>query len=594
MNNYPYTSEFYTINDIKKMYKNLEKYDYKKRLLYDRYYTIKNLKYNKYKYLFIGRPLIILSEDSDYDDYNKIVDFFQNKERMKCKLYRQKYSPIDYFIKYRKEIENQALQKYKKISPYTIKETIYSLGYECTSFRQTLLITFIKMFNSKKILDFSAGWGERLLSSIFMDVFYTGIDPNINLFEGYYKIIDTFAKNKNKYTLINNTIQNVDLKNEMYDMVFTSPPYFDLEKYTDNNKQSISQYTNEKEWTDNFLKPALKKSYDHLIIGGYMCININQKSKKENYVDEMINYLYTFPDMYYYGVIGYSNKKISNPQPIWIWRKYTTVPKELYNPPFVITNIKHNNINFNVIRDDYLIGGTKQRGLVPLLETIQKDIFIYAGPVYGYAQIALAYSAFLTHKRAVIIVEKRNNLFPLTKYAKSFGAFVKEVPQPAYLEKIILYSKKFYEQDTNKRFLINFGTNDDTFINFMKSNIKDAWGYMEHPNVIWMVAGSSVLLNILYDVFPNTYFNIVQVGKTIWEDQMDTKRTKLYISKEKFTNVEKKQPPYPTVSTYDAKLWDFFEKYGKNGDYIWNVGKDITFTPKKRISDIYKSSLSLS
>jgi hypothetical protein len=517
---------------------------------------------------------LILSEDSDYENYNKIVDYFQNKERMKCRVYHKKYSPIVFFKNHREEIEKETLKKYNKITPFSIKETIYNLGYECTSFRQVNLVTFIQMFNPKSVLDFSAGWGERLLSCIVTDVKYTGVDPNTNLFPGYNQIIDTFAKDKSKYNLINSTFEDVNLGNNMYDMVFTSPPYFDLETYTNNETQSIFQYKNEKEWTDLFLKTSLKKSYNHLNIGGYICININQKSKNENYIQEMLNYMYTFHDMYYYGVISYSHKKI-NPQPIWIWRKYHNVPNDLYNPSTIVTTTKYDNKSFNIIRDDHLIGGTKQRGLVPLLEKIKKDVFIYAGPVYGYAQVALAYSAFLTHKRAVVIVEKRKQLYPLTKYAKSFNAYIHEVPQPAYLQKLILYSKNFYEQDIDKRFLIKFGGDNHIFINFLTENIKIAWGDKKHPDVIWTVAGSSVLLNVLYNIFPDTYFNVVQVGKTIWEDQLDLKRTKLYISKERFQNIAKEQPPYPTVSTYDAKLWIFVRKYGNDGDYIWNVGKDV-------------------
>jgi hypothetical protein len=308
-----------------------------------------------------------------------------------------------------------------------------------------------------------------------------------------------------------------------------------------------------------------------------MCININQKDKKENYIQEMLDYIYTFTDMYFYGVIGYANKDIKNPQPIWIWRKYNNVPNKLYNPDIIIRDIEYDNKKFNIIRDDYLIGGTKQRGMVPLLETVNKNIFIYAGPIYGYAQIALAYSAYLTHKNSVVIVEERKKLFPLTNYAKSFGALIKEVPQPAYLEKILLYSKKYYEQDKTSRFLINFGGDYNVFINFMKDNIKKAWGEKEHPKRLWLVSGSAILLKVLYSIFPKTFFNVIQVGKTIWEDQLNTTRTKLYISTEKFANIAKEQPPYPTVSTYDAKLWKFVKKYGENEDYIWNVGKDIEF-----------------
>ena len=34
------------------------------------------------------------------------------------------------------------------------------------------------------------------------------------------------------------------------------------------------------------------------------------------------------------------------------------------------------------------------------------------------------------------------------------------------------------------------------------------------------------------------------------------------------------KPPYDSIIKYDAKLWEFVLKYGKDGDYIWNVGKD--------------------
>ena len=580
MNNYPYTNKFYTLNDIKKMYNNLEKYNYKERLLYDKYYTIKNLPYDKYKYLYIGRPLLILSKKSDYDDYNKIVDYFQNKERVKCKRYGKNNSPYDLFHNKKKYLETEILKLYGKITPLTIKETIYNLNYECSNFRQTNLISFIQMFKPKSVLDFSAGWGERLLSCIFTGIEYTGVDPNKNLFPGYNKIISTFSKDPSKYNLINSTIEDADLNNKMHDMIFTSPPYFDLETYTNDNIQSISKYNTEEKWIEGFLKPALKKSYDHLNVGGYMCININQKNKKEKYIQSMLDYVYSFKDMYFYGVIGYSNEEMVNPQPIWIWKKELQIPKELYNPAIIITPIKSNNKTFHVIRDDYLIGGTKQRGMVPLLEEIDKNIFIYAGPVYGYAQVALSYSAYLTHKKAVIFVEKLKNMFPLTRYAKSLGAYVHEVPQPAYLKKIIEYSIAFYEMDNkNKKdkFLITFGGDDKIFRDSMMKNIKEAWGKNKHPDRIWLVAGSTVLLNILYEIFPKTFFNVVQVGKTIWPDQLNTNRTKLHISPEKFQNIAKEQPPYPSVSTYDAKLWTFVQKYGEDNDYVWNVGKDITY-----------------
>ncbi len=316
-----------------------------------------------------------------------------------------------------------------------------------------------------------------------------------------------------------------------------------------------------------------------------MCININQKDPKEHYVYDMLDYMYTFKDMHFYGVIGYADENRINPQPIWIWRKYDTIPNELYNPDIVIIpTIYHKtdqttpaDITFNVVRDDFLIGGTKQRGMVPLLELTDKREYIYAGPVQGYAQIALAYAAYLTRKKATIFIEKRDRLFSLTEYARQIGANIRETEKHAPLKKVEAYSKQYYEQDTKNRLLIEFGANNGIFINNIIENIKKAWGKNKKPKRMWIVAGSGILVNVLYKIFPKTFFNVVEVGKEIWSDQLDETRTKLYKKEENFWDIAKEQPPYPTVSTYDAKLWKFAKAHGEDGDYIWNVGKDIKF-----------------
>ena len=58
---------------------------------------------------------------------------------------------------------------------------------------------------------------------------------------------------------------------------------------------------------------------------------------------------------------------------------------------------------------------------------------------------------------------------------------------------------------------------------------------------------------------------------------LDLKRTKLYVSPITFYNNARIKPPYNSVINYDAKLWEFFIKFGNNGDYIWNVGGDIDY-----------------
>jgi hypothetical protein len=64
----------------------------------------------------------------------------------------------------------------------------------------------------------------------------------------------------------------------------------------------------------------------------------------------------------------------------------------------------------------------------------------------------------------------------------------------------------------------------------------------------------------------------VQVGKKIDPHMMEDMDCHLYIAPEWFSETAVKQPPYPTIPWYDAKVWQFVTAYGVDGDAIWNVG----------------------
>ena len=55
-------------------------------------------------------------------------------------------------------------------------------------------------------------------------------------------------------------------------MVFTSPPYYNLEKYT-----GVKTWASKKEWDEEFYWPILWLSYDGLMPGGHFCINVSQE-----------------------------------------------------------------------------------------------------------------------------------------------------------------------------------------------------------------------------------------------------------------------------------------------------------------------------
>lgn len=147
-------------------------------------------------------------------------------------------------------------------------------------------------YNAKKVLDFSAGYGGRLLGFWASNAQeYIGIDPNRNIpYSDMIKYFSTFCVKKAK--IINEAAEDVDFSEfKEVDMIFTSPPYFDTEIYDDNDeKQSCNRYKEFEDWIDKFLFTVIRKSISVLKNNGIFSINIKDHTKYA-IVDRMIKFI---------------------------------------------------------------------------------------------------------------------------------------------------------------------------------------------------------------------------------------------------------------------------------------------------------------
>jgi hypothetical protein len=183
-----------------------------------------------------------------------------------------------------------------------------------------------------------------------------------------------------------------------------------------------------------------------------------------------------------------------------------------------------------VIRDDRLVGGTKQRALGALLEASRAEEFVYAGPVFGFAQVALAHVARVYRKSATVVVRRQHNgLYPLTQRARNLGAKVIEVPPPGRLADVQAAAEHYVAEvnrgrppDAPKAELLSFGLHCPLFMDTLEGRLREALPreLLSRPPVrLWLVAGSATLLAVFARLWPSTTFLVVQVGKTIWDDQ---------------------------------------------------------------------------
>lgn len=268
-----------------------------------------------------GVYAVAIVHDSDYDDYNNVSDFFQEEVRIQSKRKDQKLTPYEYWQN--KNLDVASTREGIKQQ----REILYKEHYECTNFRPSLMVGFGKYFGATSILDISAGWGDRLIGAMALEVEYVGVDPNPKLFKGYREAIEFFDESEEKYVMIHDTFEHAKLPKRKYDLVFTSPPYFDLEEYSvdmsekDRRKQSYYGRNLEK-WYKDFLMVSLKKAFDHLIVGGYMVININEIRNEKPFVVRMIDEMNDYPRAKYLGCISqYTDRSKKSPQPFWIWKK---------------------------------------------------------------------------------------------------------------------------------------------------------------------------------------------------------------------------------------------------------------------------------
>lgn len=267
--------------------------------------------------------LTFIHGPDDYVKMDLITDIFQEGPRLAAIRKDQEVSVLDscrYTDKTGKMIKD-CLTIEGELSARNLREKIYESVKECTQFKPSLVVGVIKLFKARRILDFSAGWGDRLIGSIASGVeCYHGFDPNTALKAGHSEIINRFADGNDNYSITYLPFEEAVVRENYYDLVFTSPPFFDFERYTNLPGQSANNYPTLTGWITNFLLASLAKSWKALQENGYMAIHITDVVKTKVCEPMCLLAQWKLPGFKYIGVIS-SLGKAGRPRPIWIFQK---------------------------------------------------------------------------------------------------------------------------------------------------------------------------------------------------------------------------------------------------------------------------------
>jgi hypothetical protein len=149
------------------------------------------------------------------------------------------------------------------------------------------------------IWDPSSGWGGRILGAMSVEndtrrINYIGTDPNTdhnteNARTKYHELADFYNKQTDSPFATNPPhlfefyqCGSEDMRNQpgfqkykgKLDLVFTSPPYFAKELYSDDDTQSATKFNTFDSWVEGFLRPTLETAVEWLAPNRYLLWNI--------------------------------------------------------------------------------------------------------------------------------------------------------------------------------------------------------------------------------------------------------------------------------------------------------------------------------
>jgi len=310
-----------------------------------------NLAVDGYKsdYLYIN------TQSSDYE-IDKLVDCYTGLQRMKCKREGRDLSPFSAWNNkdYMKFVIERYMDDKENLTSFNLRESFYKLNsvlpekyrnMECNFFKATLAASVYDLFlrnkPHKRVLDISAGWGDRLLAALSKNLeTYLAYDPNTALQSGYKEMIDEFIANdeeKEHYQVVEAPFETAEsnLRGKTFDLIFTSPPYFDLEVFTTEGEQSIISHSTFDKWMVHFLFQSLYLAWDTLAADGNMVIHIDDFSKgdkKHRIIEPMVLFVCGWcNNARFDGVVGASgyNKKKEYKSPMWVFKHKTSVKDEV-------------------------------------------------------------------------------------------------------------------------------------------------------------------------------------------------------------------------------------------------------------------------
>jgi hypothetical protein len=143
---------------------------------------------------------------------------------------------------------------------------------------RNLALKYCNGLNSK-VLDPCAGWGGRMIGFSTVVKEYYGFEPYTKTYNGLNKL-GNWIKERNEYfnfKIENLPFEDAVIEHNEFDFAFTSPPYYDTEKYGNEKTNSYNRYKSFNDWCDLFYLPMIQKTMNALKKDCSFVLNIGSR-----------------------------------------------------------------------------------------------------------------------------------------------------------------------------------------------------------------------------------------------------------------------------------------------------------------------------
>lgn len=193
---------------------------------------------------------------------------------------------------------------------------------------------------------------------------------------------------------------------------------------------------------------------------------------------------------------------------------------------------------------------------------------VYVQPRKGYAGISLSWLCKKYGLELTLVMPSSKLISDHQALCIQLGCrykFARIAAMPNANKLALDYAKK-----DPSRVYIPLGLNHEYVIAGGVRAFHDYFKNKEHPGTMWSVISTGVLTRTMQIALPNTRFKAVAVARNIKQGELG--RADFMSYHKPFNAVSDLVPSeFDCEDSYDSKGWDYLNRYGKKGDWLFSV-----------------------